>query len=366
MTAPSPADKVVELSARGGAGRGEVHPMLVAIRTRAIKRLSALVSEVLDKADDTLFDFVQRGDGSVSNQEHFDAMRELRKQRPVIEQRFGEHLAAAFASLERRAPMEVDLQRSMNESQELSLVSEDQLEEQLGTSMIATALSRQFGPLLGQINYRMGIVAGIDDLGEKINPIAPPHVAFAFRHAMQTCEISIRIKVLLFKLYEREMGRGLAAFYNETNRALVEAGIAPEIKPTYVRMPQMTRPATRTRDGGADEHGDDPAAGDAAVPPQADGVGGYGAPQMAAPVTGARYVQMPETAAERSVFASLHELLSPDARHRRRRGLCARCGLAFGRWRRRRGGAANERQRGAFGAEPVPERNAGVAAAGCG
>ena len=316
MTAPSPADKVVELNARGGAGRGEVHPMLVAIRTRAIKRLSALVAEVLDKADDTLFDFVQRGDGSISNQEHFDAMRELRKQRPVIEQRYGEHLTAAFVSLERRAPMEVDLQRSMNESQELSLVSEDQLEEQLGTSMIATALSRQFGPLLGQINYRMGIVAGIDDLGEKTNPIAPPHVAFAFRHAMQTCEVSIRIKVLLFKLYEREMGRGLAAFYNETNRALVEAGIAPEIKPTYVRMPQMARPAARTRDGGVDEHGDDLAAGDAPVAPQADGAGGYGAPPMAAPVTGARYVQMPETAAERSVFASLHELLSGYRRMR--------------------------------------------------
>ena len=97
MTAPFPADKVIDLNARSAGARGEPHPMLVSIRTRALKRLVSLVSEVLDKADDTLFDFVQRGDGSISNQNYFDAMRELRKQRPVIEQRFGEHLGAAFA-----------------------------------------------------------------------------------------------------------------------------------------------------------------------------------------------------------------------------------------------------------------------------
>ncbi len=312
MTAPFPADKVVDLSARDAAGRGEPHSMLVSIRTRALKRLAGMVAEVLDKADDTLFDFVQRGDGSISNQDYFDAMRELRKQRPVIDQRFAEHLAAAFTALERRVPMEVDLQRSLAESQELSLVSEEQLEEQLGTSMIAAALSRQFGPLLGQLNYRMGIVAGVDELDEKANPIAPPHVAFAFRHAMQTCEVSIRIKVLLFKLYEREMARGLAGFYNETNRALVEAGIAPEIKPAYVRVPQMARDAARLRepDEAGEPNGEEAQGGESTGAPAADAGRGYGTVQMAAPPAGTRYVPVPETAAERSIFASLHELLN--------------------------------------------------------
>lgn len=305
MTAPFPADKVVDFSVRNAVGRGEPHPMLVSIRMRAIKRLSGLVAEVLDKADDTLFDFVQRGDGSISSQDYFDAMRELRKQRQEIEQRFAEHLISAFVALERRTPLIVDLQRNLAESQELSLMSEDQLEEQLGTGMIATALSRQFGPLLGQLNYRMGIIAGMDELDEKANPIAPPHVAFAFRHSMQTSEVSIRIKVLLFKLYEREMGHGLAAFYNETNRALVDAGIAPEIKPTYMRMPQAARDS---RPRGPEElPGDDPHAAEAA---------GYGTVQMAAPPAGTRYVPVPETAAERSIFASLHELLSGYRRMR--------------------------------------------------
>lgn len=315
MTAPSPTDKIVDLNARTGAARGEANPMLATIRTRALKRLAGLAAEVLEKADDTLFDFVQRADGTVSNQDYFDAMRELRKQRPLVEQRYVEHLAAAFAALERRNPLEVDLERSLSESRELSLVSEEQLEEQLGTSMIATALSRLLGPTLGQLNYRMGIVAGIDELDDKSNPIAPPHIAYAFRHAMQPCEISIRIKVLMFKLYEREMARGLATFYNETNRALVEAGIAPEIKPTYTRTPQMARGPLRPRDG-ADPRGEDmppEAAPHGHAAPHAGGYGaapGYGTVTMEAPPPGSRYVRVPETAAEQSIFASLHELLS--------------------------------------------------------
>lgn len=306
MTAPSPTDKVVDLNTRAGIARGEGNPMLASIRTRALKRLTTLAGEVMEKADDTLFDFVQRADGSVSNQDYFDAMRELRKQGAVIQQRYSEHLAAAFAALERRNPLEIDLERSASESRELSLVSEDQLEEQLGTSMIASSLSRHLGPIVAQLNYRMGIVAGIEELDDKFNPLAPPHVAYAFRYALQPCEISIRIKVLLFKLYEREMGNGLAALYNETNRLLVEAGIAPEIKPAYARTPRMP---------GSPAPQPEPAPGPSGnEPPVAGGEAFETVPQRVAPAPAmmptARYVPMPETTAERSIFASLHELLS--------------------------------------------------------
>lgn len=326
MTMPSSSDKVVDLAARSGAARADVNPLLATIRARALKRLAVLVGEVLEKADDTLFDFVQRADGSVSNEDYFDAMRELRRQKGVIETRYMEHLGSAFGALERRNPLEIDLERSLSESRELSLVSEDQLEEQLGTSMIASSLSRHLGPILGQLNYRMGIVAGVEELDDKTNPLAPAHVAYAFRHAMQPCEVSTRIKVLLFKLYEREMSNGLAALYNETNRVLVEAGIAPEIKPTYARAPRMARapgPASTAPEAeeGADQ-GESPEAHAAAQP----GAAPSGYPSRAMPA--AAYAPAPETAAERSIFASLHELLSGYRRIQEQQMMQAGAGMA--------------------------------------
>lgn len=308
MTSPSPTDKIVDLSARAGTGRGDANPLLANLRARALKRLGTLVAEVLEKADDTLFDFVQRADGSVTNQDYFDAMRELRRQHTVVEQRYIEHLGTAFAALERRNPLEVDLERAVTESRELSLVSEEQLEEQLGTSMIANTLTRHLGPILGQLNYRIGIVAGVENLESKGNPIAPPHIAYAFRYAMQPCEISIRIKVLLFKLYEREMANGLSALYNETNRLLVEAGIAPEIKPAYARAPKVARHAPPTQRDPQDT--DDTGMADSTGGHDYAGAGGAPGTYVVAPGAGVRYRPVQETAAERSIFASLHELLS--------------------------------------------------------
>nr|WP_246387485.1 DUF1631 domain-containing protein [Chiayiivirga flava] len=288
MTIPAPTDKVVDLGPRLGKTGADHSALLGSLRLRATKRLGALLGDVLEKADDTLFDFVQRADGSLNHQEYFDAMRELRKQRPVCEQRYQEHFAEAFAALDRRNPISINLERSLTESRELSLLSEEQLEEQLSTSMVATALSRLLNPLLHQLNHRLGIVAGGQELDDTSNPIAPAHVAFAFRHAMQPCDITIRVKVLLFKLYEREMGRGLHGLYSELNRALVEAGIASEVRPSFTRPPMQRGERRRPDDDGAvhglQEHDSGPAPAG----------GGY---------RGA------ETATEQSIFASLHDLL---------------------------------------------------------
>lgn len=288
MTTPVSTDKVVDLSPRLGKTGPDHSALLASLRLRATKRLVALLGDVLEKADDTLFDFVQRADGSLNHQEYFDAMRELRKQRPVCEQRYQDHFVEAFAALERRNPMSINLERSLTESRELSLLSEEQLEEQLSTSMVATALSRLLNPLLHQLNHRLGIVAGGQELDDTRNPIAPAHVAFAFRHAMQPCDITIRVKVLLFKLYEREMGRGLHTLYGELNRALVEAGIASENRPSFARPPMM-----RGDGGGRRPDDGSPPSGQ-----EQDGGGQQGG-----------YYRAPETATEQSIFASLHDLL---------------------------------------------------------
>ncbi len=315
MTAPSPSDKIVDLSARTATGRSEPNALLAAIRARAFNHLAGVLAGMLDKADDTLFDFVQHGDGSLSNQDYFDGMRELRRQRPSIEERYLGHFGEAFSALDRRTPWVVDLQRSVAESKELSLVSDDQLEEQLGTSMLASTLLRQFSSVTGQIDHRIGIVAGLGELADNANPIGPAHIAYALRHALQPCDISVRIKVLLFKLYEREVGHGLAGFYNGINAMLVEAGVAPQIRPAYVRMPQASRAPQAVREAGAtaaEEVAQDGApAGSVAGAMQEPYTGaGHGGTVMAPPPPGMRYVPVPETAAERSIFATLHELLS--------------------------------------------------------
>ena len=74
MSIPVSTDKVVDLSPRLGKTGADHSALLSSLRLRATKRLGALLGDVLEKADDTLFDFVQRADGSLNHQEYFDAM----------------------------------------------------------------------------------------------------------------------------------------------------------------------------------------------------------------------------------------------------------------------------------------------------
>lgn len=240
MVTKSIPDNVLDINGRLAMKPGpDVSNLVSGLRARAIKRLPAFLGEVLDKADNTLFDFVQRADGSLNHQEYFDAMRELRRQRPQIEQRFQDHIITAFGAYERRSPQRVDLEQGGRNAAagELSLVSEEELEEQLSVRMVAVAIGRALNPALHPLNRRLGVLAGGIEIDDENSPVGPAHLAMAFRYSLQGCEVSVRVKVLLFKLYERELQRLLPPFYVDLNKALVESGVLPEIRHAVPRRP---------------------------------------------------------------------------------------------------------------------------------
>ncbi|WP_395791253.1 DUF1631 domain-containing protein [Aquimonas sp.] len=292
MNSKSTPDNIVDINGRLGMKHGvDISALVTGLRARAVKRLPAFLGEVLDKADNTLFDFVQRADGSLNHQEYFDAMRELRRQRPQIEQRFQNYFVDAFGAYERRLPVRIDLENSTKPAPgELSLVSEDELEEQLSARMVAVAISRGLGPALHQLNRRLSALIGGVEIDDENSPVGPSYIAQGFRKSLDGCEVSVRVKVLLFKLYERELQRLLPAFYVDMNKALIESGVLPEIRHTVARRPGAPSPRSASNESTGEE-GDYPGY---QPPPQRE----YGEPQSQV-----------SPAAEQALFSTLHELL---------------------------------------------------------
>jgi hypothetical protein len=310
MISKSTPDNIVDINGRLGMKPGfDISALVLGLRARAVKRLPAFLGEVLDKADNTLFDFVQRADGSLNHQEYFDSMRELRRQRPQIEQRFQTYFVEAFAAFERRAPVRVDLDTATKPAVgELSLVSEDELEEQLSARMVAVAISRGLGPALHQLNRRLSALIGGIEIDDENSPVGPAYIAQGFRRALEGCEVSVRTKVLLFKLYERELQRLLPAFYVDMNKALVESGVLPEIRHSIARRPGAPPPPRPGQQDPAAEEGE---YGSYAPPPAPRE---YGEQQQVSP------------AAEQALFSTLHELL--EAYRGARPGRAAQAGAA--------------------------------------
>ncbi len=228
MDSQRSSGNVVDLKTRASA---VPYPELFGeIRALAFRRLPAILAEVLDQADDSLFEFVRRSSSSVEQQDYFDAMRELRRQRAAVEQNFREHFLETFTALERQKPLQV-VDHAQQQSGGLSLIEPDELEEQLACERMASAIERRHIDSQLQLDQRMAKLVGLPAIPSSANPISPAHLCAGFRIALAGITMQIQAKLVLFKLFENEAMSAHGQLLHEANMRLHEAGLIPEALP---------------------------------------------------------------------------------------------------------------------------------------
>ncbi|KAF1708800.1 thymidine phosphorylase [Pseudoxanthomonas kalamensis DSM 18571] len=226
-------------------------------REGAISPLTSLFVASLGRFDDALFDRAERAG---PNQMHFlDGMRELRRRRDEIASRFDEHLRRAWAALESGQPLSIDsVQTATADSQDLSLVSEQDLESRLAAHNLASVIQREHKPVLARLDRRLAWIAGLSELDAQQNPIGPGHVGQAVQEAFATCELMLEVRLVVVKLCERLLVPGMGRYYEEFDRRLEKAGVIPEMPAAQRRVSRaasMPAPAGEPEDADADAGG---------------------------------------------------------------------------------------------------------------
>ena len=207
-----------------------------AVRDMASRRLQALLGNMFEQVDDALFDLAEKAENNAAQMHYFDGMREVRKRRPAIERSYLAQFSREmtdFAANRRQAVPEAAAP-SLG-SIELSLVGDNELEESLAiTSMISkneSRLTRDLYPL----NQRLAMICGgikVDDAG---NPVGPAALTQMFRQAMRELSTEMRVKLIIYKLFDRYVLSGLEELYRELNGELVAAGVLPQLRHGTVR-----------------------------------------------------------------------------------------------------------------------------------
>jgi hypothetical protein len=222
---------------------GMQHPELFGeIRALAFRRFPGILAEVLDQADDALFDFVQRSTSSVEQQEYFDAMRELRRQRAAVELRYREHFLDAFSAIERLKPMEV-IGANPEHTGGLSLVEPEELEELLACEQMSSAIERRHADAQSQLDRRIAVLIGLAEVSTCGNPIGPQHLCAAFRFALSTVDMRIQARLVLYKLFEREAQTVHGQLLHEANLRLHQAGVVVDALPIAPQQRAQREPA---------------------------------------------------------------------------------------------------------------------------
>ncbi len=227
---------IVDLRSRAGDHASE---LLAGVRAATLRTLPSVLANVLDRADDALFDFVQKSSSSIEQQEYFDTMRELRRQRSVIEQRYREQIGASFAALGRGQPLVVRCAPKSEAEPTLSLLAADELDEQLAAEQLAGALERRHSGPLQLLDKKLAIVSKVDTLGPATNPAGPGHVVNALRVALEGIVPALPPRLVLYKIYERDVQNVLATLYAEINRLLADVSIVDPIAAARARRRDM-------------------------------------------------------------------------------------------------------------------------------
>ena len=228
---------IVNISQRLDPSSGRGGDLLNAVRNIASRRLQQYIGNMFEHVDDALFDLAEKAENNAAQMHYFDGMREVRKRRPVIERSF-------LAQVSRELNDFVSGQRTTTHSAsssplagsiELSLVADNELEESLAiTSLIGKNETRLTRDLFA-VNQRLSVICGGTRIDDATNPIGPALLAQAFRQSMRELSADMRVKLIIYKLFDRYVMASLDELYQETNAELMRAGVLPQLRHEVVR-----------------------------------------------------------------------------------------------------------------------------------
>lgn len=223
--------------------RPDAGPLLDALQRLLLERVPPSLDRALARVDDYLFDRSQSGDETLG----LNVLRDLRQARGQISRRLEQALLSGFRAL--RDPM---APAASLDHANMSLLSEDGLEEQLAIEQLAESLARAHAGALEVLGKRMACLLDRDSLPPAEDPLAPTFLAGALRRSVEALELGAGVRIVLFKFLERELGPTLGQVYDRANALLGGAGILPHLR-TGQRMDGSTTGAGREAEqaGGA-------------------------------------------------------------------------------------------------------------------
>ncbi|MCU0837071.1 MAG: DUF1631 domain-containing protein, partial [Chromatiaceae bacterium] len=203
--------------------------------------LRRLLQAMFDRLDDALYETADKAESHNVQFRYLDAMRDMRKQRPSIETVFlGQALDRydefwRTGGLERRAGA-----TGSAEPGELSLVGEDELEETLAINALVSKGESRFERQLSAIKQRFGRVVGRTEMGDEDNPLGPAVLADCFRKAIGELQVELAVRLVIFKLFDRQLVSHLGALYDDVNARFEKAGILANLNVKMRRQQPTT------------------------------------------------------------------------------------------------------------------------------
>ncbi len=232
--------KVVSLGTHPGHSRVndrvKAQKLMESFRKQSTQYARTLMQSMFDSADDRLFEMAEKADNNTDQSVYFDSMRIVRLKRREIESDYRKNIENLFSDFWNPKPASQEATLNDNElsCENLSLMEEVDLEESLAISTLTSKIRNNYAQEIHAIEQRLIQIAPGIEINSQTNPLDPENLCAAFKDATDTLDTEIKIKLIIYKLFDQHINETIGNLYQTINARFVEAGIMPKIR---IRMP---------------------------------------------------------------------------------------------------------------------------------
>lgn len=201
------------------------------LRNTLHDQLKALFSSFIEYTDAALFELANEAGSNAEQKQCFELLQGVR----VDKQNLNSGLLKAFDSYLKPIsdiPLEEqsDFEEDDEDDGELSLVSQDTMEEMVLINTINGKAVEKFNESIGKLGLRVEYLGRHTSVIFQKDALIPMNFCKAFKETITILDITTSDKLILYKLFDNEVTGKLNKVYDSANRLLIDAGILPKVK----------------------------------------------------------------------------------------------------------------------------------------
>ena len=199
-------------------------------KNEAITFLVNNLREMFKSADQVLLEFADKAQNNKIQSHFFEAMRELWLKQDNVISIFQDGLERnIFRFRETRSF------GALGADDALSLVDKDSFERNLALQTIATQAEKKHYSTLYELTQRLAIINSSKAVSMENIPASPKMLADLFEKCVEVIFVEKEVRMVLYTLFDRFVISKAIKNYDDLNQRLIDAGILPDLKPSFVK-----------------------------------------------------------------------------------------------------------------------------------
>ncbi|MFM8330433.1 MAG: DUF1631 domain-containing protein [Candidatus Methylumidiphilus sp.] len=213
-------------------GQNSPPPTGKAVINGCLPIISAGVTELLSRffaqLDDALFKLSDTAESNAKQTQMFETMRFFRRKREEMEKQYLQNLSIKYNDYWTAAAKPQQASDAAAEEESLSLLDEALFEERLAINGIIEKGNALHQEQLYPLNQRFCFLSNKESEADSL-PVSPAVLCKQFSKVLEPMKIELKIKLLIYKLFDCHVLSKMGGLYQNLNAHLVAKGVLPVI-----------------------------------------------------------------------------------------------------------------------------------------